>query len=62
MRTYEHILVESTPPVTIVTLNRPERRKALSLELMHELIDCLREIGDSDQTRAVILAAVGPAF
>ena len=32
-------------PTAIVTLNRPERRNALSLELMLDLIAALDEIG-----------------
>ena len=45
-----------------VTLNRPDRRNALSLGLMLELIACLDEIGRSTETRAVILAAAGKVF
>ena len=62
MQSYEHLLVESQAPIAIVTLNRPERRNALSLDLMQELIGCLREIGHSADIRAVIVAAAGPAF
>jgi enoyl-CoA hydratase/carnithine racemase len=62
MPSYEHLLVELKAPITVVTLNRPERRNALSLDLMQELIGCLREIGESADIRAVILAATGPAF
>ncbi len=46
----------------VVTLNRPERRNALSLDLMLELIDRLDAIGRNDQVRAVILAAAGKVF
>jgi enoyl-CoA hydratase/carnithine racemase len=46
----------------VVTLNRPERRNALSLELMLELIDCLDQIGRDAGLRAVILAAAGKVF
>jgi enoyl-CoA hydratase/carnithine racemase len=46
--------------VATVTLCRPERRNALSLELMRELIDCLR--GLPSTVRAVILAAEGKVF
>ena len=62
MQSYKHLLVESQSPIAIVTLNRPERRNALSLDLMQELIGCLREIGHSADIRAVIVAAAGPAF
>jgi enoyl-CoA hydratase/carnithine racemase len=48
--------------IAIVTLNRPERRNALSLELMRELIRCLDEIGGNCEIRAVILAAAGKVF
>jgi enoyl-CoA hydratase/carnithine racemase len=43
----------------VVTLNRPEKRNALSLEMMRELIDCLSTCA---RHRAVILAAAGKAF
>jgi enoyl-CoA hydratase/carnithine racemase len=46
----------------VVTLNRPERRNALSLELMEELLDCLNGIGRDTSLRAVILAASGKVF
>jgi enoyl-CoA hydratase/carnithine racemase len=46
----------------VVTLNRPERRNALSLELMEELLDCLDGIGRETSLRAVILAASGKVF
>jgi enoyl-CoA hydratase/carnithine racemase len=59
---YNFVLVESDAPIAVVTLNRPDRRNALSLALMQELIDCLRQIGQLQEIRAVILAAAGPAF
>jgi enoyl-CoA hydratase/carnithine racemase len=46
----------------VITLNRPNRRNALSLGLMNELIDCLTGVGHDREIRAVILAAAGPAF
>jgi len=59
---YENLLVASDGPVRVVTLNRPNRRNALSLELMLELIDSLDAIGRDGEVRAVILAAAGKAF
>jgi enoyl-CoA hydratase/carnithine racemase len=59
---HQHLVIESQPPIAVITLNRPERRNALSLDLMNELIDCLQVIGRSADIRAVILAASGPAF
>ncbi|HWQ36796.1 MAG TPA: enoyl-CoA hydratase [Blastocatellia bacterium] len=59
---YENLLVDSDSQIAIVTLNRPERRNALSLALMKEMIACLKETGASARHRAVILAAAGPVF
>jgi len=59
---YESICVERDGPAAVVTLNRPQRRNALSLELMLELIDCLGQIGRDRAIRAVILAAAGKVF
>src|SRR5258708_964529 len=46
----------------VITLNRPNRRNALSLGLMNELIACLTGVGRDREIRAVILSAAGPAF
>jgi len=58
----ETIRLEREGAVAVVTLNRPERRNALSLALMRELTACLDEIGRDRETRAVILAAAGKVF
>jgi len=58
---YEFVLVKSEGPFTTVTLNRPEKRNALSLDVMGELTAALAEAGASDAT-GVILAANGPVF
>ena len=59
--TYAHLLVSHNGPITTVTLNRPDKRNALSLEMMHELTAAFRSIGESDAL-GVILAANGPVF
>jgi len=59
---YQSILFEAEGPIAVVTLSRPQRRNALSLELMTELIACLNEIGRDRSLRAVILAAAGKVF
>jgi enoyl-CoA hydratase/carnithine racemase len=58
---FEHILVERSGDFATVTMNRPERRNALSLAHMQELITALREIGASDAL-GVVLAGNGPVF
>ncbi len=54
------LLVETIHHITRIRLNRPDKRNALSLELMQELITCFRALDHN--THAVILAANGPAF
>jgi enoyl-CoA hydratase/carnithine racemase len=58
----QQLLVELDGATAIVTLNRPEQRNALSLELMQELIACLSELENNPAVRAVILAAAGRAY
>lgn len=60
--TLESIRCQVEDTTAIVTLNRPERRNALSLALMLELTACLEEIGGSREIRAVILGAAGTVF
>src|SRR5712691_92879 len=45
---FEHILVQRSGDFATVTMNRPQRRNALSLPHMRELIAAFGEIGDSD--------------
>lgn len=59
---YENLLVEIGAPQARITLNRPERRNALSLALMLELTDCLRQLGQSREVGAIVLAAAGNVF
>jgi enoyl-CoA hydratase/carnithine racemase len=59
---FESIVVTREGSVTVVTLQRPERRNALSLGLMRELIAGFSEIARGRETGAVILAAAGKVF
>ena len=59
---YDNICFETEQQLAVVTLNRPNRRNALSLELMLELLDCLERIRLDSELRAVILAAAGKTF
>ena len=61
-RTYEHILYEGDETVDLVTMNRPKKRNALSLDHMRELISCIKGIGEAGETSVVVLRGSGPAF
>jgi enoyl-CoA hydratase/carnithine racemase len=61
-RTYEHILFGMDGTKARLTMNRPEKRNALSLAHMQELTDCLKAIGEAREAHVVVLAGNGPAF
>jgi enoyl-CoA hydratase/carnithine racemase len=44
-----------------VTMNAPERRNALSVDLMRRLLAAVRQVGESD-ARGLLLAGEGPVF
>src|SRR6266576_5289931 len=57
------VLIEKqTPQITVLTLNRPERRNALTIELLGELNAAIKIASDQPQERALILRGAGTAF
>jgi enoyl-CoA hydratase/carnithine racemase len=58
---FEHILVERSGEYATVTMNRPQRRNALSQAHMRELISAFASIGESDAL-GIVLAGNGPVF
>jgi enoyl-CoA hydratase/carnithine racemase len=59
---YEALLVEREAPVATITMNRPERRNALSVDMMQELIGAFKMLSSDPEVRSIVLAANGPAF
>jgi enoyl-CoA hydratase/carnithine racemase len=59
---YRNLLVRTDDGVVTITLDRPERRNALSLALMSELMQALRDCADQPSQRAVVIEGAGPAF
>ena len=57
------VLIEkASPQITVVTLNRPERRNALTLELLTELHAAIKTAAEQPQERVMILRGAGVAF
>ena len=54
--------VERDGATAVVTLNRPEKRNALSLELREVLTDHLRALAGDDEIRCLVLTGAGSAF
>ncbi len=58
----ENLTAVDALPAVVITLNRPERRNALSMSLMAELTRTLREQSARPEVRAFVLRAEGRAF
>src|SRR5436189_1031559 len=57
------VLIEKqTPQVTVLTLNRPERRNALTIELLSELNAAIKIGSDQPDERVIVLRGAGAAF
>src|SRR5260370_42412744 len=57
------VLIEKqTPQITVVTLNRPQRRNSLTIELLNELIAAIKVASDQANERVLILRGAGAAF
>src|SRR5207237_10938019 len=57
------VLIEKqSPQITVITLNRPERRNALTIELMTELTAAIENAAADPKQRIVILRGAGKAF
>jgi len=58
----QSVLLELDAPVARITLNRPEKRNALSLEVMGEVTEALRSAASDPEIRAIVMGGAGPAF
>ena len=54
--------IEIEGPVARITLANPQRRNALSLELMRRLTQGLHELGEKTDVGVIVMAGEGPAF
>jgi len=59
---YRHLRNEFSGRVATVTLQRPERRNALSAELMREMIACAQELSTRKDLDAVLVTGAGGCF
>jgi enoyl-CoA hydratase/carnithine racemase len=59
---YRNVIVTCDGSVARIVLNRPEKRNALSLELMGEVIAAVREVSGGAGTRVIVIEGAGPAF
>lgn len=63
MKKQSLILVDRTEPqITILTLNYPEKRNALSISMMEEFVKVLKETQENPSQRVIILKGAGSVF
>ncbi|MCB2079458.1 MAG: enoyl-CoA hydratase/isomerase family protein [Novosphingobium sp.] len=55
------VLVERQGAIALITLNRPERRNGVTVEMCHAIYDAVREVAASD-ARVAILRGAGENF
>lgn len=60
MASFDCIIVDDRDDHAVVTLNRPDKRNAVNLQLQDELRAALQAL--SGRSKAIVLAADGPAF
>src|ERR1700683_215418 len=58
---YQTLQLDFEPAIATITLNRPDKRNAISYELIHDLIRALEEVNNSS-VRILILTGKGKAF
>jgi len=59
--TYQTLTVTTNGPACVLTLNRPDKRNAISVQMMHELISAMKIAEADPGVRGVIITG-GPSF
>lgn len=59
---YKTVLIEKRNHIAILTLNRPEKLNAMTLQLREEICQALNELEADDDVRVVIMTGAGRAF
>lgn len=62
MDDYQDIIYRTGDRIARITLNRPEKRNALSFNLRRELVDALKRAERDDEVAVVLIDAEGPSF
>src|SRR6476646_3928896 len=62
MAYYNAIVYATADRIARITLNRPEKRNALSFEMRGEIVDALRAADRDDSVSVVLIDGAGPSF
>ncbi len=61
-RSYETVLAQTENSVTTVTLNRPEKKNAMSPQMHRDMSALLAELRYDDETRVIVITGAGESF
>ncbi len=62
MSEYQTLVWEQGHNIATVTLNRPEKKNAMSWQMFEEIGSAFRRAGDSDEVRCLVVTGAGDAF
>ena len=62
MDSFKNIIYEKSNGVATITLNRPNKYNALTIELLTELREAMTDVYDDNAIRVVILTGKGKGF
>lgn len=62
MDTYTTILYDIKGAVCYITLNRPDKKNAINLEMATELLNAFRRVRDESEVSVVVLSGEGKSF
>ena len=63
MTTYETLAIEvDARGVATLTLNRPDKHNAMSAQMIHDLMQATKALGDDPAVRVVVLTGAGKSF
>ena len=60
--TFQHLRLEISDRVGTITLDRPEKLNALSVDLHNEMVDAANQLQADDDVRVVIVTGAGRGF
>lgn len=62
MKSYETVAVEQEGPLCWISLDRPERRNAISWQMHRDIEAAFQDAEENDEIRAIVLKGNGPCF
>jgi len=59
---YTHIIYEKSPPLSIISLNRPEARNAFTIPMTNSMCQAIRDASSDPSIKVIIIRGEGGAF